>query len=416
MEAVQYYSVAHLKIHPKNSEFFDDISGADYEQFKTSIQNEGILAPLIVTPDLTVVSGHQRLKACIELGIEMVPVIIRQDIKSESDKLVALLAANFGRSKNSEAKQRKVVAEYAKLRGQGQGRPKKSSDNRKINLTQSEIAKELGVSVSTLNEILDIERKLTPEVKELLDAGAFTKTTASKILVKLSKEEQEELLISFGKEIIEGVTAKQMEQYIKEIQTRDDEIENIKAGYEIKLKAAKSGGDKSKAELIKEADELKLKARAEYERAEQYKKQLNKKPKTETPPDYESLKEDLAKREKAQNDMELELEELKRKLDSLTDKPSIPPPSNTSEATKKQGSKQTILTSDATLEDVCGRFADFIFPITQIHEAHCFREMSEQEMKSTLMRANEVSQYIFTVVNRLNNRINMAKAVGKKVS
>ena len=81
------------------------------------------------------------------------------------------MAANFGRSKNDDTKKRKVAFEYVKLRGLKNGQ--KLCDNRKASLTQDEIAKELGVSVRTLNEMLEIERKLTPEIKEILDSGGF---------------------------------------------------------------------------------------------------------------------------------------------------------------------------------------------------------------------------------------------------
>lgn len=153
---------------------------------------------------MTVISGHQRLKASRDLGFETVPIIIRQDIKTEEDKMAVLLATNFGRPDDAK-KKRKIADEYSKLRGIKGGGRKKLSDNRKV-MTQAEIAKELGVSVSTLNEMLDIERKLTPEFKDMLDAGMFTETTASKILVKLSPEIQEKLITTYGKEIIEGVT------------------------------------------------------------------------------------------------------------------------------------------------------------------------------------------------------------------
>jgi len=291
METVQNYRIEFLKVHPKNNEFFDDISGQEYEQFKTSIQNEGILTPLIVAPDMTVISGHQRLKACRELGFEMVPIIIRQDIKTEDDKMVALLAANFGRTKNDEGKQRKVAVEYVKLRGSKQGRPSKSCDNRKINLTQDQIANELGVSVRTLNEMLEIERKLTPEVKDLLDGGAFTKTTASKILVKLSKEEQAELLSSFGTAIHEGTTQKQMQEYVDMIRGLENEVE----GYKLKIKNAKGKPEETIGELIEEKNKLKAEKREEYERAEKYKKDLEaaKKQKSKELTDVQSAKEKL---------------------------------------------------------------------------------------------------------------------------
>lgn len=52
----------------------------------------------------------------------------------------------------------------------------KLSDNRK-GQSQNNIAKELGISIAELNRLIAIERKLTPEFKELLDEGIINKTT-----------------------------------------------------------------------------------------------------------------------------------------------------------------------------------------------------------------------------------------------
>lgn len=222
-----------LKIHPRNAEFFDDIQGKEYEQFKQSISQDGILSPILVSPDMTVISGHQRLKACKELGIDLVPIMIRDDLTDENEKLKLLLAANFGRTKNDDAKQRKIATEYVALCGYKNGemgRGRKLSDNHKANLTQAEIASHLGVSVPTLNEMLAIERKLTPEIKEMLDAGVFTKTTASKILTKLSPNEQKELAKSLP--VDTALTQEQVNTYIEKIKAQENQI----AGYEAKMK------------------------------------------------------------------------------------------------------------------------------------------------------------------------------------
>ena len=51
--------------------------------------------------------------------------------------------ANFGRTKNDDAKQRKIATEYVALCGQGQGRPSKTGAGRPITLSQDEIADQL---------------------------------------------------------------------------------------------------------------------------------------------------------------------------------------------------------------------------------------------------------------------------------
>lgn len=211
---IQNISVNVLKVHPRNTEFFDDISGKEYEAFKNSIQEEGFINEIIVAPDMTIISGHQRYKAAKELGIKLVPVRIREDLLDEDKKLKVLLTANFQRSRNSESKQRKVVSEYVRLCGYKNGGDRKSEGQKDL-LKLSEIAKQLGISEKSLKRMLSIERNLTDSMKELLDTGVITKTLAADIIASLSESEQEELLKKL--DITQKITQKQVQQYINKI-------------------------------------------------------------------------------------------------------------------------------------------------------------------------------------------------------
>ena len=213
-------SIDVLKVHPRNTEFFDDISGKEYEEFKHSIQEEGIISEIIVSPDMTIISGHQRYKAAKELGIKIVPIRIREDLIDEDKKLKVLLAANFGRSKNDESKQRKVAVEYVKLCGFkngeiGKNHVQDSHNGKAEKLTLDEIAKQLGTSKTNLTRALSIERNLTEPMKQLLDDGVISKTVASDLITSLSEEEQLELLSSL--DTTKKISQRQVKQYIDEI-------------------------------------------------------------------------------------------------------------------------------------------------------------------------------------------------------
>ena len=213
-------SIDVLKVHPRNLEFFDDISGDEYEKFKKSIQEEGIISEIIVSPDMTIISGHQRYKAAKELGIKMIPIRIREDLIDEDKKLKVLLAANFGRTKNDEAKQRKVAVEYVRLCGYkhgeiGKNHPQKAHSGLSENLTLDQIASQLGTSKTNLKRALSIERNLTEPMKQLLDNGVISKTVAADVIASLSKDEQEELIAKF--DITKKITQKEVQQYIDKI-------------------------------------------------------------------------------------------------------------------------------------------------------------------------------------------------------
>ena len=54
-----------LNVHPRNAEFFDDVNGAEYDRLVESIREHGVLTPLRVTKDMTLISGHQRKRAAL---------------------------------------------------------------------------------------------------------------------------------------------------------------------------------------------------------------------------------------------------------------------------------------------------------------------------------------------------------------
>lgn len=214
---VQNIAVDVLKVHPRNQEFFDDISGQDYENFKKSIQEEGIISEIIVAPDMTIISGHQRYKAAKDLGMKMVPIRIREDLIDEDKKLKVLLAANFGRTKNDEAKQRKVAVEYVRLCGYSPNGDRSTECQNGTRITLDEIAAQLGTTKRSLQRALSIERNLTDSMKELLDTGIISKTLAADTISSLSPQEQEELISSL--DTTKRITQKEMQKYIDEIRS-----------------------------------------------------------------------------------------------------------------------------------------------------------------------------------------------------
>lgn len=265
-------SVDVLKVHPRNEEFFDDISGEEYQRFKESIKEDGIIQELIVAPDMTIISGHQRCKAARELGIKMVPVRIREDLDTEDKKLKVLLAANFGRLKNDEGKQRKVAAEYVKLRGFKNGGHREAQRQVGTVLTLDEIAVELGTSKRNLQRMIRIENSLTEEMKGFLDDGVISKTIASDLVAALSPEEQEELISSL--DATKKVTKVQMQKYIDEIK-RLKENPVMPADYErtkTALEDYKGKANKYKEEVAELKDKLEIAENYKADEEEKLKK------------------------------------------------------------------------------------------------------------------------------------------------
>ena len=56
-----------LKPHPLNSKIY---SNGNTEDLETSIQENGLLDPIVITKDNTIISGHRRWNACKNIGLE----------------------------------------------------------------------------------------------------------------------------------------------------------------------------------------------------------------------------------------------------------------------------------------------------------------------------------------------------------
>ncbi len=65
------------------------MTNVEFDKLKKSIKEFGCVAPIIINKDNTVISGHQRLQAAIELGFEEIEYI-RVDLDEEKAKILNL--------------------------------------------------------------------------------------------------------------------------------------------------------------------------------------------------------------------------------------------------------------------------------------------------------------------------------------
>lgn len=212
-----------LKPHPRNEEFFSNAEGEEYQRLKESIQELGVLTPLRVSSDMTIVSGHQRWRAAKELGLESVPVEIDEGLKDEDEKLIQLIAANFGRMKNDPIKQGKWLLEYERLRGVMHGGDRKSSGNN-FRLKQEDIANELGVTTKTIRNLKNLTT-LVPEIQEIISEGKITPTTGFTLLSRLSEDEQHQLLEKLPS--AQKFTQSQIQQYVDQIHGYEQKVAEL---------------------------------------------------------------------------------------------------------------------------------------------------------------------------------------------
>lgn len=230
---MELIEVSKLKPFPKNDYFFDDLTGPQWEEFKKSVQSSGVIEPVIVTTDLTIISGHQRVRACKELGIEKVLCDIRR-FDSEDEQLKQLIETNIkqrGIGNPNSVKLGRCIRELERIEGIKNGGDRKSDCHRDNLITEADLAEHLNISQATLQRYKSLTN-LIPELSDLVETGEVNVTTAAAIARKLTKEQQEELAANLT-ETDAGMLKSQLKEalnrnagYIKEIQRLNNDLEN----------------------------------------------------------------------------------------------------------------------------------------------------------------------------------------------
>ena len=249
---MQQINVNELKPHPRNNEFFDDMSGEKWQEFLDSIKARGVIEPIVITPDKVIVSGHQRVRACKELGIKTVMCDVHT-YDNEDQILQDLIETNIrqrGDVGGSAKKVGKRIKELERIYGVREGRPEKLPNNSVVK-SQEDIAAQMGISVDTLQNY-KMMAEMIPELEDLMDTGIVTKTTALAMMKSLSPQEQEELISSL--DTTKRITQKEMQKYIDKVKESEKRLEN------------------QVSELKSEKSILETKVRLSEENAERYEK------------------------------------------------------------------------------------------------------------------------------------------------
>lgn len=81
---IEYVPVEKLKPAKYNPRIMPE---EEMKNLKRNILEFGMVDPIVVNSDMTIIGGHQRLKACTEIGMESVPVVV---LEMDKDQEIAL--------------------------------------------------------------------------------------------------------------------------------------------------------------------------------------------------------------------------------------------------------------------------------------------------------------------------------------
>ena len=179
------------------------IDNEEMEQLVRSINNNGVLTPIIVRPlvngEYEIVSGHRRLFACQKLGINSIPAIVKE--LSREDAILEMVDSNLYREHilpSEKAKAYKMKMDAMKRQGE------------RTDLTLSPMATKLAIdSAAEIGNAAGESRDqvfryirlnlLIPELLDMVDEGRIAFRPAVE-LSHLQEQEQYDLLTTIESE------------------------------------------------------------------------------------------------------------------------------------------------------------------------------------------------------------------------
>ncbi len=148
-----------IKSTPYVNDFVIDIHGIYLD----------ITEPIVITPDKVIVSGHQRVRACKELGIDEINCDIHL-YNNEDEILQDLLETNIrqrGDVGGSAKKVGKRIKELERIYGIEHGNNQYGDEKNSYPKTQTQLASDMGMDVRTLQNY-KLLADMIPELSDLV--------------------------------------------------------------------------------------------------------------------------------------------------------------------------------------------------------------------------------------------------------
>lgn len=220
-------------------------------ELSASIKENGIIQPLIVTLDedknFKLISGERRLRASRLAGLEKVPVVIKR--VTEKEHAAMAIIENVQRSDLNCVEE--ALAYYSLMN--------------EFNLTQEEVAKQIGKDRSTIANFLRI-LKLPKDVIKMLQKDELSFGHA-KVLVA---QKDDEVIKRFAREVVDNnLSVRELEKLIKAKKIKapkqsnkffDEKVDGLKqklekrTGYHFDIKTKTNGSGTITIKYSNEAD------------------------------------------------------------------------------------------------------------------------------------------------------------------
>lgn len=149
----------------------------EYQKLKESIGKKGLLQPLDLMEDGTIIDGHHRFKICMELKMVKIPYKILPNIKTIDDAIDYSFEINFARRHLNVWQKAEWVykAEYAKTKTKAAehkgGKGQTATESVEV---RTILAEKVGIAPSTMDRAIKIMDVAPEEIKQKLRDGKWS--------------------------------------------------------------------------------------------------------------------------------------------------------------------------------------------------------------------------------------------------
>jgi ParB/RepB/Spo0J family partition protein len=168
---IELRPLTELKPHPKQDEYWGKLSKPEFEKLKNSIATIGMANPILVDATGRIIDGHQRHRACEELG--HTEILVRVLVSDTDDHFIA---TNWCRRSLTPIDKARVITKLF-LKRQASLPSYKRRGNVEL---RKELAEVLGVDERTVSRYLQIGRLPMP-IQLAIARDELTQTQAIKI-------------------------------------------------------------------------------------------------------------------------------------------------------------------------------------------------------------------------------------------
>lgn len=167
LSAVFPVKLTEIRESEENKKAFSPLDEPDFERLKADIKERGILVPLILKSDNTLLAGHNRLRAAQELELEVVPAqYVRTMLSPEQEKVFVIKDNLLRRQLTAPQKERLILDLYGReieKDNRGGDRGNQYTGGKSAKSSSEPLAKkvsnEIGIPEGTAKRILANARK-----------------------------------------------------------------------------------------------------------------------------------------------------------------------------------------------------------------------------------------------------------------